>query len=88
MIDRRDLVEAWATDAAALLAVALPSTFAGHIPDIIAALAPSAERLIGAMHGGVPTATEVVYRDHPGTRLAAENPDLHRAQVAALGKGG
>ena len=86
MIDRRDLIEAWATDAAELLAAALPSTFAGHIPELLLAMAPAAERLIAAAAGSdVPVALEVVYRDHRGTRLAAEHPDLHRAQLAALG---
>lgn len=32
-----------------------------------------------------PTADRVEVRDHRGTRLAAENPDMHRAQVRDLG---
>lgn len=77
MSDKRDLIEAWIGDASGLLSDALPSTFAGHIPEIIAALAPSVERLIAAS-GSVPTADRVVVRDHrsaAGTRLAAENEE-------------
>ena len=90
MTDKRDLIEAWIGDATGLLSDALPSTFGAHIPEIIAALAPSVERLISASAGTV-TADRVVVRDHrdpavidatrvpfrssAGTRLAAENAE-------------
>ena len=86
MTDKRDLIEAWIGDATGLLSDALPSTFAGHIPEIIAALAPSVERLIAAS-GSAPTAERVVVRDHRSTRLAAENPAMHNDFIEAANRG-
>jgi hypothetical protein len=86
MSDRRDLIESWIGDATGLLSDALPSTFAGHIPEILAALAPSLERLISASSGTV-AADRVVVRDHRSTRLAADNPAMHGDCVEAANRG-
>lgn len=85
MTDTRDLIQAFLTSGAEALA---STTHAGAIPATLAALIPVVEQVIAAAHGSAPVALEVVYNDHKGTRLASEAPDLHRAQVAALGKGG
>lgn len=62
---------------------------AARVPEELAneGVAEALEKLadFAAQHGSVPVAEKVVVTDHRGTRLAAEHPDLHRAQVAALG---
>lgn len=83
MSDSRDIVEAFITGGAEALGGLVPDSL---IPAVLARLAPLVAKAVDA--GSVPTALEVVYNDHTGTRLAAANPDMHRAQVAALGKGG
>ena len=60
-----------------------------HVPEELAnagvAELLSQAAAFAAEHGGAPTADHVIVRDHRSTSLAAENPDMHRAQVAALG---
>ena len=73
---RADVIEAWIAEAADILTDALPASLSGRVPALLAALAPTVERAI-AVHSGVPTAERVIFRDHHGTRLAAENPELH-----------
>lgn len=79
MSDSRDIVEEFITGGADALGGLVPDSL---IPAVLARLAPLVAR---AVEAGVPTADRVVVTDHRGTRLAAESPDMHRAQVAALG---
>lgn len=68
-----------------LRAAGVPDAIAGGIADEVLT---HAARAASDYLGSVPVADRVVVTDHRSTRLAAESPDMHRAQVAALGKGG
>ena len=69
----------------AIRATGVPDVAAGPIADEALAFAA---RAAGDWLSTAPVADRVVVTDHRSTRLAAESPDMHRAQVAALGKGG
>lgn len=67
-----------------LRAAGVPDAIAGGIADEVLT---HAARAAGDWLSTAPVADRVVVTDHRRTHLAAEHPDLHRAQVAALGKG-
>lgn len=52
-----------------------------HVPEALAnqgvAMALDQLAAFAAEHGSVPTADQVIVRDHRSTRLAAENPALY-----------